>query len=311
MLGWAGSASAQDGPGKQGATQPAENRLVIRPAPTARWGAGTKDVEKVLYSAAGQLWVHFPQRSLKPILVEPQGGPIVLYKRGPDGEFLVRLNTGSTYWSQYAFQFAHEFCHILCDYRQQERDNRWFEESLCETASLFALRRMAAAWKTAPPYPNWKGYASALQAYADQRLKDAALPAETTLAQWYQRHAEQLREDPCRWQNNRIVARVLLPLFEKQPQHWEAVAYLNSAKPHESRSFSAYLRDWHESCPEKHKAFVRQVALKFAVLLPQQRAAQRPDSNKSDAVILRRAHAGPATAPGCGATGEAPLPGRR
>lgn len=137
----------------------AGQRLIICPAPKAPWQASLQDVEKVLYSAAGELWVFFPDRSLKPILVEPKGGPITLYKRGPNGEFRVRLATGKTYWSQYAFQFAHEFCHVLCNYREDGRGNKWFEEALCEVASLFALGRMAETWKTAPPYPNWKSYA--------------------------------------------------------------------------------------------------------------------------------------------------------
>jgi hypothetical protein len=245
----------------------AGHRLIIRPAPKAPWQASLQDVEKVLYSAAGELWVFFPDRSLKPILVEPKGGPVTLYKRGPNGEFRVRLATGKTYWSQYAFQFAHEFCHVLCNYREGGRGNKWFEEALCEVASLFALGRMAETWKTDPPYPNWKSYAPALRKYADQRIKEARLPADTTLAQWYERHAEQLRKSPHPSDESRIVAGELLPLFEKHPQHWEAIGYLNSARPSESRSFSAYLEDWHKSSPEKHKPFIRQIAERFGIVL--------------------------------------------
>ena len=149
---------------REGPTGP--RRLIIRPAPKAPWDASLRDVEKVLYSAADELWRYFPERSLPPLLVEPKGGPIVLFRRGPEGEYYVRLNTGNTYWSQYAFQFAHEFGHVLCGYREGERCNKWFEESLCETASLFALRGMSLTWKSDPPYPNWKSYAPALRDYA-------------------------------------------------------------------------------------------------------------------------------------------------
>ena len=82
-------------------------------------------------------------RTLEPILVEPKGGPITLFRRGPKGEYLVRLNTGDRHWAQHAYQFAHEFTHILANYDEHERRNKWFEESICEMASLFVLRRMS------------------------------------------------------------------------------------------------------------------------------------------------------------------------
>ena len=66
-------------------------------------------MQKVLESAANQLTPYIWQKNLKPIQVErSQTGPIVLYKRGNNGEYLVRLNTQKTFWCQYAFQFAHE-----------------------------------------------------------------------------------------------------------------------------------------------------------------------------------------------------------
>jgi len=261
----AGLASPPDSSGKDVVAQPAAKPLIIRPAPDGPWKAELRDVEKVLYSAANELLTYFPGRSLKPILVEPKGGPIVLFKRGPKGEYYVRLNTGETYWSQYAFQFAHEFCHILCNYTEADPSNKWFEESICELASLFALRRMAATWKTNPPYPNWWDYAPALRSYAENRINNARLPADTTLAEWYRGQAAELRKNPCLRHKNGIVAGALLPLFEKQPEHWEAVTYLNAASSQEPRSFQQYLQDWHKHCPEKHKPFVRQIAEQFGI----------------------------------------------
>ena len=131
--------------------------------------AHSEDVRRVLQSTAEQFWPYFPDRTLPPILVEPQGGPIVLFQRRPQGEYQVRLNTGNMLWAQHAFQFAHEFTHILCNYDATPHRNKWFEESLCELGSLFALRRMAEVWTVQPPYPNWKSYAKALGDYAGER----------------------------------------------------------------------------------------------------------------------------------------------
>jgi len=261
----AGSAESNDA---------ADRQLVIRPEPDAPWDAPLANVGKVLESAADQLWAHFPDRTLAPILVEPNGGPIVLYGRGPDGEYRVRLATGQTYWCQYAFQFAHEFCHILCNYREGGKENKWFEESICETASLFALRGMAETWRSDPPYPNWRDYSSALAKYAEQRLQKHKLPAGTTLAAWYRQHAEELCKEPCIREKNGVVAGVLLPLFEEHPEHWEAVGYLNAEALDGPRSFREYLQDWHRNVPKKHKAFVRRIAGLFDIKLPEESSGQ-------------------------------------
>ena len=247
----------------------APRRLVIRPNPEADWGgASMADVSKVLRSAADTLWVQAPERRLAPIHVEPKGGPIVLFKRGPGGVYRVRLNTGGTYWAQYAFQFAHEFCHILCRYESTEKANKWFEESVCETASLFALRRMADGWKTHPPYPNWRDFAPHLASYAADRIKTARPPEGTTLAQWYRTHADHLRTHSCDRPKNEIVAGVLLPLFEAKPARWQAVQYLNAGARPEPRTFAAYLADWRRHCPPVHRPFVDKVAARFAIRLP-------------------------------------------
>jgi hypothetical protein len=250
-----------------GQDKPHGHELAIRPNPKAEWNVGIRDVEKVLRSAADQLWRHFPERRLKPILVEPKGGPIILYRRGPKGEYHVRLDTGSTYWCQYAFQFAHEFCHILCKYTEDEQSNKWFEESVCETASLFALHRMAETWKTDPPYPHWKGYAKHLKEYADKRIAETQSPPDGSLAAWYRRNEAVLRKNSCDRNKNRVVAGILLPIFEKQPEHWEAVTWLNAASSRKPRSFKQYLTDWHTRCPPKHKPFVQKIAATFDIRL--------------------------------------------
>jgi len=264
----AGVAWAEDAGRKRIEPASACHSLAIHPAQTEHWEASLSDVEEVLCSAAHELWQFFPGRSLPPILVEPRGGPIVLYRRGPQEEIRVRLDTGKLYWAQYAFQFAHEFGHILCNYREHDDGNKWFEESLCETASLFALRGMAATWKTDPPYPNWRDYAPALQKYADRRIAEVHLSEDTTLAGWYRLHESELRSDPCLRRLNRVVAAELLPLFEKRPRRWEAVAYLNLGEKQPSRSFQEYLQGWWQHAPQKHRPFIRRIAKKFGVAWP-------------------------------------------
>ncbi len=240
-------------------------KIDIRPNAGAAWGAEIADVRKVLDAAASELAKHFPGREIAPILVEPAGGPITLFKRGANGEYQVRLATGKTLWAQYTFQFAHELCHILCGYDEDPHANKWFEESVCEAASLFVLRRSAETWKTSPPYPNWKDYAPHLKSYADDRTKAATLPGEKTFAQWYRDNEKELAKNAVDRDRNNVVAGQLLPLLEKDPSRWEAVAWLNTEKMDAATTFAQFLAAWHRNAPEKHRAFVKAVAALFEV----------------------------------------------
>ena len=238
--------------------------LDIRPSKSG-WQASHADVKAVLHSAARPLWKQFPDRDLKPILVEPKGGPIVLFRRGKNDEYLVRLDTGGPYWAQYSYQFAHEMCHILCNYDQDVHRNKWFEESMCETASLFALRAMAEEWKTNPPYPNWKGYSSALAKYADDRISASQLPEGQSLADWFADHEATLYQEATNRKLNNVVAVQLLPLLEEDPARWESVTWLNKAKSTKSQTLGDYISDWHKHAPQKHQTFIRGIGGMFDV----------------------------------------------
>ena len=90
---------------------------------------------------------------------------------------------------------------------------------------------------------------------------------------WYERHAEQLSNEPGSREKQRVVAGVLLPLFEAHPEHWESVGYLNLGATSKPRSFPQYLDDWHRHSPEKHRPFVRRIAGQFGIAVSRESAA--------------------------------------
>jgi hypothetical protein len=234
---------------------------------TDGFGAAEADIRAVLDSAARELWRFFPDREIEPIVVERgRRGPITLYRRNPQGEIVMRLDTESTYWCQYVYQFAHELCHVLCGLSEAtEGPNKWFEETLCETASLFVLRAMARSWKDAPPYAHWANYRDALRSYADDviRRRDALEEVHARgMAAFYQAHRERLEEEACDRDFNGAMAVVLLHWFEREPERWEAIGWLNHAASSAPRgeSFEAYLRRWHDAAPERHREFIRRIA---------------------------------------------------
>jgi hypothetical protein len=239
----------------------------------APFEASAEDILAVCQSAAKELVGHFPEPlELEPISIRRDPiGPLVAFQRTDRGEVEILLNTGGTFWSQYAYQFAHEFCHLLCGFHP-DNPFLWFEEVLCETASLFAMRAMARSWKDDPPYENWRDYRDSLSHYVDDVITARTLLLEIQrdgLATFYTRHRETLHANPNDRERNGAIAALLLPHFEKDPARWEAVRWLYPSG-HQTegeapglldadpavKDFEGHLNRWHQSVPERHRAFV-------------------------------------------------------
>jgi len=230
--------------------------------------ASEDDIRKLLESAAIELVRAFPMHhELEPLAILRGDGPFVAYRRTEAGEIEIRLATGGTYWSQYAYQFAHEFCHVLCGFTPHNRPHLWFEEVLCETASLFAMRAMARSWRDDPPYANWRDYRDSLRDYADDiivRREHLAELHRLGLAGFYRRHRHVLESDPTDRELNGAMAVVMLALFEAEPARWEAVRWLNHKPPEaDERCFEDHLRHWQDSAPERHREFIGLVRRMF------------------------------------------------
>jgi hypothetical protein len=235
------------------------------------FAASEADIRAVLDSAGRELWQFFPDWQIEPIVVtRGRNGPITLYQRNDRGEIVMRLDTEKSYWSQYAYQFAHEFCHVLCGYRQSYQGNRWFEEVLCETASLYVMRSMSRTWKTAPPFEHWQDYRDSLRDYVDDIVRKRHRLHEIYaqgLPEFYRAHQAELERNPVSWELNGAMAVVLLHVFEEQPDRWEAVRWLNSTPPREGDTLATYLQNWHDAAPPKHQPLVRKIGDLFGVAL--------------------------------------------
>jgi len=245
-----------------------ENALAIQVLPGDWGGADRQDIEQLLYAVARELWVYFPDRRLQPITVAPTDRhPFVRYAKGVSGEYVIYLSAKGRFWSQYAYQFAHEFAHVLSNYDRNQRlaqRNQWFDESLCETASLFALRRLGTAWlkgHETVPFAHWRTYGTALQAYAGELLAQPhrVLPAKASFVEWYRGNADTLDMSPYLRERDEVVASVLLPLFEQQPEAWGAIAYLNLEDSDATGSFEQYLANWRRNAPPQHRPFIERV----------------------------------------------------
>ena len=124
---------------------------------------------------------------------------------------------------------------------------------------------MGETWKTEPPFAHWKDYSKHLTSYANDRLERSKLPVGKSLAAWYAENADALRSTGTNRELNNVVAASLLDLFEQQPEHWNAVWYLNEGKATKAQTLDAFILDWYRHAPEKHHEFIKSIAGRFEI----------------------------------------------
>ena len=206
------------------------------------------------------------------VVVEPtpseMDDPITLSTPNASDEIIVRLNVRGNLWARLAYQFAHELCHVFADPTSWVPDHlAWIEEALCETASLFALRSMENTWVAKPPHPHWSDYARALSDYAADRVSDPrhSLPPQASVSQWLAEKLPLLQADANRREDNTIIAKELLPIFESDCTAWAVVPHLHRAPRPPQGSLAEFARAWRQVCPPRHRRSVTRIAAALGV----------------------------------------------
>lgn len=264
-------------------------------------GASDEAIQTVLYSVAEVLMPLRQRRLGAPIVVShTDGNPVALYDRGPNGEYLVRLHASANRWHLYVYEFAHELCHVMSNYQENvtegtRKQNQWLEETLCETASLFALKQLAAGWAVSPPAAEWSPQATKLQRFFDQLIEEPhrQLPPDLPFALWLHENESQLRNDPYQRQKNDLIASLLLPLFEQQAANWDSLCYLNLDPADASSSLEHYLLHWYQNAPAEHQPFVASL---LGLLRAQDEPGAAPGAQAAESAVSawREGNAGPA-----------------
>ncbi len=187
-------------------------------------------------------------------------GPIVLFQRTPRGEVAMHLDSGDYYYAQLIYQFAHELTHIRADFQPVDHENKWLEETLCETASLFALRRLTSQWENKAPFQALKDYRHHLATYADRVIKSREPLTPAIAPAFYQKHRATLRKSATERSLNGAFANLILPLLEKEPEHWQVLAYFPRQQ---GSSLAEHFSAWQNAAPKKHHPFLRKLEALF------------------------------------------------
>src|SRR6266480_61974 len=230
-------------------------------------GAQLSDIEAVARSAADGFNA-FDDDETVAITLEPTASqddpPMTLSSTSP-GRSVVRLNVRGNLWARLAYQFGHEYCHVVADPTTRTDMGRrfaWIEEALCETGSLFALRSMARGWAVDPPYPSRREYSSALAAYEAEHVSDPmrSLLLGEEFSDWLRDRFPLLEADPRRRDDNTIIAKELLCVFDTDRAAWRAVRCLHSTPQSSEASLAGFMREWARTCPAEYRRGVESIA---------------------------------------------------
>lgn len=279
--------------------------LDIRVVPGGWGDVAVERIENVLYAVADELVTTLPPKLAAPIVVShTRGNPVALYQRGAAGEYQVRLHASGTAWPLYVYEFAHELCHVMSNHDEHadvKRHNQWFEETLCETASLYALQAVAKTWTLTATDETEVALAPRLRRFYDNLLAERTrdLPAGATLPRWVGDNVDRLRADPYLREKNDLVAKQLLPFFQHDPRRWRALAHLNLDAADATAAFADYLAHWNDYAPAEYQPFITDVRLLLtpvvdsSMLVAKAVTATAPLSTALAATVSGHASAGP------------------
>ena len=210
------------------------------------WGATSlRSIHAVLASAAGVLTDAFGRAPDAPIHVAPWNhDPQVFDDLRP---YQIRLSARDRYWSQYVYQFSHELCHVLTNFdRHKGHKHRWFDETLCESASLFVLHRLAELWREEPPDAvlDAAGFAPNHHTYAERIAARYPLPGRDHRPEWFAQTLPKLEANPYERELCGTIAVALRNAFRADPTLWQDCGHLNHWDPNADATFMNYLTSW-------------------------------------------------------------------
>lgn len=176
--------------------------------------------------------------------------PRSLYDYRP---YEIRINSEKLKWSKYVYQFSHELCHVLSNFdRCKEHKHKWFEESICEMASLFVLRELSHIWIVDPPQKVLEAaqFAPNHAAYVDKFIAEHKVPDREELIEWLASNISAMEQNSTNRDLNAIMSLSLLNLFLEDPSLWEECGYLNLWNAHDDTTFQDHLDSWEECLQE-------------------------------------------------------------
>lgn len=178
------------------------------------------------------------------------GHPVCL-----DNNIIIFLSTaGNSYWAQNAYQLSHELCHHFIKKKTPTGNNSWFEESICELASIYFLLEIESIWSTSANATK-SSYISSIKNYLSNLLNN---PLNINLKQLNIQSSafyQEMNADTYLRDNNNFIANKLLPIFKKTPSLWGDVYLIRKLN---IKDLNSFFTKWAQlSSPENERAILQ------------------------------------------------------
>jgi hypothetical protein len=86
---------------------------------------------------------------------------------------IIRTYVETGFWCQFIYQFSHELTHFVIRTFKNDKNIyvKWFEETICESISLFILKISAEHWELCPLYILNNNYNKSILKYFQNEYK--------------------------------------------------------------------------------------------------------------------------------------------
>lgn len=173
---------------------------------------------------------------------------------------IIFLTSENRCWDKHTFQFAHEYCHHLINI--ELTGNKvgafWFEETICELASLYCLIKNANTWKSNPPYPNWIDYAPNFTTYYKNEINEENVPiSKLTIAEFIKENIAILEQPEYQRGMYTYIAKGIIDIFIVYPSLWNIILlFRNTNYRNENyKGFEAFLNELEVIIPPEVKGY--------------------------------------------------------
>lgn len=159
-------------------------------------------------------------KNIKDILLfHKSNGPLCMN----NGNYrIIFLSTKSNHFCQWVYQFAHEYCHHLIDGTMcgEIKGLLWFEETICELASIYHLNRYYKRCTTDILLQN---LAPAVLDYLHDLYTKNVQLVELFHQEYLNIFLDQLGQPVYHREIYNAIAVSILPLFEENPSLWKMI----------------------------------------------------------------------------------------
>lgn len=216
------------------------------------WNVDSTETTQILAEFVYETFSSFVGYELEnDILVDnnlQQGYPLAHFnKKGEDWQITLSCESG-VHWSQVAYQLAHEICHLYCNHAQCcGHKHKWFEESLCECASIAVLDKISLDWKQSRMMAYSPDYGDSVASYiADVKGRVIKqIENQTQFVEWLSNHIADLEKSSTLRDLNLVVALYIYHvLLESNSSNWVSITTINTWDCFSNGNFNEFQDNW-------------------------------------------------------------------